>query len=53
MTTSVNWFEVLALVVLVLAAAFFAASEAALVSISRLRARGMLERGLTKANAVL
>ncbi|MBC5816635.1 MAG: DUF21 domain-containing protein, partial [Candidatus Eremiobacteraeota bacterium] len=53
MTTNVNWLEVLALVVLVLAAAFFAASEAALVSVSRLRARGMLERGLKEANAVL
>ncbi|MFN2527525.1 MAG: hemolysin family protein [Candidatus Baltobacteraceae bacterium] len=53
MTTNVNGLEVLALVVLVLAAAFFAASEAALVSVSRLRARGMLERGLKEANAVL
>ncbi|GAC1354901.1 MAG: hemolysin family protein [Vulcanimicrobiaceae bacterium] len=53
MTANVNWLEVLALLVLVLAAAFFAASEAALVSINRLRARGMLERGLTKASAVI
>lgn len=36
-----------------LAAAFFAASEAALVSISRLRARTMLERGIKRAAAVL
>ena len=53
MTYSINWPEVLALVVLVLAAAFFAASEAALVGVSRLRARGMLERGLKRAQAVM
>jgi putative hemolysin len=40
-------------VVLVLLAAFFAASEAALVGVSRLRARAMLERGVKRANAVL
>jgi len=53
MTENANWLEILALVVLVVAAAFFAASEAALVSVSRLRARGMLERGLKKAEAVI
>ena len=53
MTTDVNWFEILALVLLVLGAAFFAASEAALVSLSRLRARGMLERGIKRAEAVI
>ena len=39
--------------VLVLLAAFFAASEAALVGVSRLRARAMLERGVKRANAVV
>ena len=34
-------------------AAFFAASEAALVGVSRLRARAMMERGVRRANAVL
>jgi putative hemolysin len=37
-------FQIVALVVLVLLAAFFAASESALVSISRLRARAIAER---------
>jgi putative hemolysin len=37
-------FQIVALVVLVLLAGFFAASEAALVSISRLRARAIAER---------
>lgn len=45
--------EIVALLVLVLLAAFFAASEAALVSMSRLRARAMLERGIGRAQAVL
>jgi putative hemolysin len=45
--------EVAALLVLVLAAAFFSGSEAALISLSRLRARGMVERGLRGADAVL
>jgi CBS domain containing-hemolysin-like protein len=53
MTYSINWPEVLALVVLIAAAAFFAASEAALVGVSRLRARGMLERGLRRAKDVM
>ncbi|HEY8314347.1 MAG TPA: hemolysin family protein [Candidatus Baltobacteraceae bacterium] len=39
----------MALVVLVLLAAFFAASEAALVGVSRVRARAMLERGIKSA----
>ena len=46
-------YEIAALVVLVLLAAFFAASEAALVGVSRLRARAMMERGIKRANAVL
>ena len=53
MTVQPNWLEIAALVLLVLAAAFFAASEAALVSVSRLRARTMLERGIKRAAAVL
>ncbi|MDP9110993.1 MAG: hemolysin family protein [Candidatus Eremiobacteraeota bacterium] len=53
MTSQANWLEIAALVFLVMAAAFFAASEAALVSISRLRARTMLERGIKRAAAVL
>ena len=53
MTTDINWLEVLGLVVLVLAAAFFAASEAALVSMNRIRARGMVERGLRRAHSVV
>ncbi len=46
-------YEIAALVVLVLLAAFFAASEAALVGVSRLRARAMMERGVKRANSVL
>ena len=42
-------FQIAALVVLVLLAAFFAASEAALISISRLRARSIGERGVRGA----
>ena len=38
---------------LVVTAAFFAASEAALVGVSRLRARAMMERGVKRANAVV
>ncbi len=48
-----TWYEIAALVLLVLLAAFFAASEAALVSVSRLRARSMVERGIKRAGAVL
>jgi putative hemolysin len=49
----IPWYEIAALVVLVLLAAFFAASEAALVGVSRLRARAMVERGMKQAGAVL
>jgi magnesium and cobalt exporter, CNNM family len=49
----IPWYEVAALVVLVLLAAFFAASEAALVGVSRLRARAMQERGVRRAGAVV
>jgi len=45
--------EVAALVVLIAAAAFFSGSEAALISLSRLHARGMLERGVKGARSVL
>ncbi|HZT13955.1 MAG TPA: hemolysin family protein [Candidatus Baltobacteraceae bacterium] len=50
---AIPWYEIAALVVLVLMAAFFAASEAALVGVSRLRARAMLEKGMKRARAVL
>ena len=46
-------YEIAALVILVLLAAFFAASEAALVAISRIRARAMVERGIKRARFVL
>ncbi len=49
----VSAYEIATLVILVLLAAFFAASEAALVAVSRLRARTMVERGLKRARAVL
>ncbi len=50
---SVSSYEILALVALVLLAAFFAASEASLVAISRLRARTMMDRGVRGARAVV
>ncbi|MDQ2679976.1 MAG: hemolysin family protein [Candidatus Eremiobacteraeota bacterium] len=53
MTGQINWLQIVALAALVLAAAFFAASEAALISLSRIRARGMLERGLVRAGDVV
>lgn len=49
----IPWYEIAALVVLVLLAAFFAASEAALVGVSRLRAHAMQERGVRRAAAVV
>jgi len=45
--------EIVALVVLVAAAAFFAASEGALVSVSRLRARALVERGVKRSRVLL
>jgi putative hemolysin len=39
-----NWLEVAALIVLVLASAFFSASETALVSVGRVRARSLQDR---------
>ncbi len=47
------WYSFWALAVLIIAAAFFAASEAALISVSRIRARTMLDRGLKRAEAVV
>lgn len=52
-TLSVPWYEVAALAALIVLAAFFAASEAALVSMSRLRAKTLMERGLKNAQALL
>jgi putative hemolysin len=52
MTAELDW-ELALLIALVLSAAFFAASEAALISISRLRARTMVDRGLRRAEDVL
>jgi putative hemolysin len=49
----IPWYEIAALVVLVLLAAFFAASEAAVVGVSRIRARSMLEHGIKRAGAVV
>jgi putative hemolysin len=45
--------EIGALVVLIAASAFFSGSEAALISLSRLHARGMLERHIKGSDAVL
>ncbi len=45
--------EILALVILVFAAAFFSSSEAALISLSRLHARGMAERKIPGSGAVI
>ncbi|HEY4442439.1 MAG TPA: hemolysin family protein [Candidatus Elarobacter sp.] len=49
MTSTISWPEVLALVVLVGAAAFFAASEAAIVQINRIRARALAEKQIRGA----
>ncbi|MEA2687536.1 MAG: magnesium and cobalt exporter, family, partial [Candidatus Eremiobacteraeota bacterium] len=46
MTAEAHWPEIAALVVLVAAAAFFAASEAAIVSINRIRARALAEKNI-------
>src|SRR5271156_3806638 len=47
------WPQVAALVLLIGASAFFSGSEAALISLSRLHARGMRERGIRGSEAVL
>jgi len=52
-TWSVHWPELGALVVLIAGSAFFSGSEAALISLSRLHARGMAERSLKGSDAVL
>jgi putative hemolysin len=52
MTAELDW-QLALLVLLVLSAAFFAASEAALISISRIRARTMVDRGLKRARDVV
>ena len=48
-----HWPEIAAVVLLILGSAFFSGSEAALISLSRLHARGMVERKLRGARAVL
>jgi putative hemolysin len=48
-----HWLQIVALAILVAVAAFFSGSEAALVSLSRLRARGMVERKLKGARSVV
>ncbi len=50
--TAIDWLRLACLAFLVLAAAFFAASEASIVSISRLRARAMAQRGVRFAKDV-
>jgi putative hemolysin len=45
--------EIVALVLLTGAAAFFAASETALISLSRIHARAMVERGVKQGPAIL
>ncbi len=52
-TAHPNWLEITALVLLVLASAFFSASETALVSVSRLRARALVDRKVRGAQGVL
>ncbi|MBD5656606.1 MAG: HlyC/CorC family transporter [Candidatus Eremiobacteraeota bacterium] len=50
---SQHWLQIGALLVLIAGSSFFSGSEAALVSLSRLRARGMHERGLKGSEAVM
>jgi putative hemolysin len=52
-TLGSHWPEIVGLVLLILGSAFFSGSEAALISLSRLRARGMVERGVKGAAAVV
>jgi CBS domain containing-hemolysin-like protein len=52
-TWAAVWPELFALILLVAAAAFFSGSESAIVSLSRLRARGLAERGVPGAEALL
>ncbi|HEY5258676.1 MAG TPA: hemolysin family protein [Candidatus Baltobacteraceae bacterium] len=53
MTSNVLWLQIGGLVLLVVGASFFAASEAALISVSRLRARGMVERDVKGAKILV
>jgi putative hemolysin len=46
MTAEAHWPEIVALLVLVGAAAFFAASEAAIVAVNRIRARALAEKNI-------
>jgi putative hemolysin len=46
MTAEAHWPEIVALLVLVGAAAFFAASEAAIVAVNRIRARALSEKNI-------
>jgi putative hemolysin len=48
-----HWPEIGALLLLIAGSAFFSGSEAALISLSRLHARGMVERGVKGAEAVV
>jgi putative hemolysin len=50
MTSTTYWPEILALIVLVGAAAFFAASEAAIVQMNRIRARALAEKAIRGAD---
>jgi putative hemolysin len=52
MPAGLSW-EILALVLLVAGAAFFAASEAALISVSRIRIRGMVEHNVRGSRSAL
>ncbi|MGH7683985.1 MAG: CNNM domain-containing protein, partial [Vulcanimicrobiaceae bacterium] len=52
MPAGLSW-EILALVLLVAGAAFFAASEAALISVSRIRVRGMVEQNVRGSRSAL
>jgi putative hemolysin len=53
MTHDISWLQIGGLVLLVVGASFFAASEAALISVSRLRARAMVERGVKQSRTLL
>ena len=50
---SAHFSEIVALLLLIAGSAFFSGSEAALISLSRLHARGMVERGVKGADVVL
>jgi magnesium and cobalt exporter, CNNM family len=50
MTTEAHWPGIVALVIMVGAAAFFAASEAAIVSMNRIRARALAEKNVRGAS---